>query len=492
MNDVIIYPSSWYYNACVYGFLELLAFGLGEETVESFFQDDGTVKIPGGLMQAVFSAEKDMGMPEGYSTRVKVPEKVKNMKRIAWWWVEKSKKVDSEDEQEIILSTCRSMLGSNKTFYPGLRPHNEKILPDDFLNNWFSSQTKGNLRCSFCNSLCMYDSNEKDRAVFFGRVISSHLGNSVSKFPNSFWDNNQSLLMCTHCRSYFLCFHLVHQKRYFINSNSFKVNWYLNKLLWYESKSYSNTYQKALLAAISINNRLRSTLGGWGLQNMEVIAFEWVNNEETINYYPISRTLAELFLVPAVSSLLNTFTSNKYSRVWDTILQERFGHLLTIAYKSLRVYLTGKNIQNDPEVVINSAQESLNPVHDLLFLIYEIKSYLKNKGGGEINMKFINLRQIREDAACAPFNLSDNSSKNMVFRILELARLNKKPDVYHILMRNYIVNGIPFPPSLARLFEIEDEELFKTGIFTYISGMKYKGDKSEKNTDNSPAKGDVI
>lgn len=58
MSDVEIYPSSWYYNACVQGFLEILAWGLGEDgqqQVEEMLQDDGRVVIPHALMEAAFS-----------------------------------------------------------------------------------------------------------------------------------------------------------------------------------------------------------------------------------------------------------------------------------------------------------------------------------------------------------------------------------------------------------------------------------------------------
>lgn len=91
MKDVEIYPSSWYYNACVHGFLEVLAWGLGDKgrdiVEEQFLQDDGSVRIPGELMEAVFSTI-DVPAPAGYTFR-EVPDDVKDLKRIAWWWVEK-------------------------------------------------------------------------------------------------------------------------------------------------------------------------------------------------------------------------------------------------------------------------------------------------------------------------------------------------------------------------------------------------------------------
>lgn len=50
IRDIKIYPSSWYYNACVHGFLEILAWGLGEEgdriIEEQILQHDGTALIP--------------------------------------------------------------------------------------------------------------------------------------------------------------------------------------------------------------------------------------------------------------------------------------------------------------------------------------------------------------------------------------------------------------------------------------------------------------
>ena len=92
MKDVEIYPSSWYYNACVQGFLEVLAWGLGEngnQIIEKeILKPDGKAVIPGKLMEAVFST-KDSSIPNGCEFR-EVPADIPELKRIGWWWVEKS------------------------------------------------------------------------------------------------------------------------------------------------------------------------------------------------------------------------------------------------------------------------------------------------------------------------------------------------------------------------------------------------------------------
>ncbi|MDK2836561.1 MAG: CRISPR-associated protein Cst1 [Thermosediminibacterales bacterium] len=479
-KDVIIYPSTWYYNACVQGFLEILAWGLGDDVVESFFHDN-VVSIPKEVMEALFST-RDVNMPEGYplcSNDREVPDKVKDLKRIVWWWVEKSYEmgfIRKEDRNKKIdlelkpLTVMGNLFHFSNGFYPNIiNPSYSKKKKVEILNHWFTRNllAENQLNCSFCGEKFVLDFENNFYESFFTRSVSQNLGNSPDKVPNYFWDGNPNLPMCQQCRSYFLCFHIIDQKKYFINSDSLKVNWYLNRLVWNETKS-KNSYQKALLAAVPYNSQFRSSLGSWGLQSMEVISFE----RGKVNYYPISDRLAELFLIPTISSLLGKLN---HDTVWDVILKEKFNYLLTIIYKSIYAGLTGENRSKDPEVVTIRNNKNTGRIDDLIDLFYEIKEYFqKKKGGGPVSG--INLRHIREAAKQSPFSLDDNSKKNLVYRLLELTRLNKKSDVYHLLVRAYVANGNTFPSSLARLFEISDAELFKTGIYAYISGL----DRHEK------------
>lgn len=94
-------------------------------------------------------------------------------------------------------------------------------------------------------------------------------------------------------------------------------------------------------------------------------------------------------------------------------------------------------------------------------------------------MSYLDINQLRNLGNGAPLNQDDN----LVFRLLELTRLYRKADVYHLLLRIYVAAGKEFPEQLARVFTVRDPNLFKTGIYAYISGLKPK-----KEEDKSSAK----
>ncbi|MGI5912426.1 MAG: recombinase family protein, partial [Syntrophomonadaceae bacterium] len=275
MRDVIIYPSSWYYNACVQGFLEVIAWGLGEKgneiIEEKILQDDGTAVIPGELMKAVFST-RELKVPDGY-TFEEVPDDICELKRIGWWWVEKSSlinwrnfdtdKIDDEilllifenylqgkglkpiaeilnnagyqtldnkkwKEEDVgkvvstetnynripqkhtaIIEFVFRQLFSNNKIYQNLYNLNSHKEKIKFLNKWFSVNGKGDYYCSFCNSSLDIIFDKNINSQFLTLEISKLFGNSINEFPNSFWDNSPQYLMCRCCRSYFIFFHII-------------------------------------------------------------------------------------------------------------------------------------------------------------------------------------------------------------------------------------------------------------------------------------------
>lgn len=465
MSDVVIYPSTWYYNACVQGFLETVAWGLGDDgpqQVEEMLQDDGRVVIQHKLMEAVFSTNNTPS-PSGYKLKDSmIPE----LKRIGWWWVEKSKKNSSGSSEDDMNSTCLSLFGTNKTFYPCLLTHNDKMKRADFLNSWFVLETGGEFHCSFCNSLCRPDETIKDKYNYFSRELSKLLGSTKDGFPNHFWNVAPDLLICKHCRSYFVFFHIAHQNRFFINSDSLKVNWHLNHLLSLQINKQRDWQQQTLMNAVHYDPQLRKTLGSWGLQNLEVIIF----NRGEVDCYPISANLAKLLLIPSISSLISKISNRT---VWDIVLKERFDYLLTIIYKSLRVFLADKDkdTEKDPEIIKiwgSGSARKITPIVDIIDLYQEIRKY--KEGGGKV--EHINYSVLRMEARQAPIDLGDNRGKNLVFRLLELTRMNKKSSVYHLLLRVYIARGIEFPYQLSCLFQIEDSELFKNGIYAFVAALK--------------------
>jgi CRISPR-associated protein Cst1 len=483
MKDIEIYPSSWYYNACVQGFLEILAWGLGEDGIqiveEKFLQDDGRVIIPGELTEAIFSSS-DVPVPTGYNC-VPAPKEMTEMKRIVWWWVgkgfeqgfirQKDRQRKIETSLEMVETVTRNLLvGSrNRNYHSLVQAEHDKVA---FLNDWFSLSYEKNdgVSCSFCGTKYVSDIKGRILDKFFTLSMSKWLGSSSSGFPNLFWNGKPNLMVCKTCRSFFLCFHLIHDKNFFINSSSFILNWHLNRLIAGNTVSKSYKHQ-TLLNALHYDPQLRRGLSNWGLQNMEVLIFDYVRNsagkiEEIMNYYPLSPRLAKLFLIPRLSSLIAKI-SNK--QVWDVILKERFGYLTVIIYKSLRAYISGKqNDDKDPDILDPWGKDYKGqPIVDLIDFYSELRRHSEREKGGT-HMAFVNVKELRNLASTAPLSQKDS----LVFRLLELTRLNRKADVYHLLLRLYVAKNITFPAQLSNLFTIQDSELFKIGIYAFISGLR--------------------
>lgn len=485
MKDIVIYPSSWYYNACVQGFLEILAWGLGDNGLqiveEKLLQDDGRVVIPGELAEAIFG-DSNVPMPARFDC-VPVPKELAGTKRIVWWWVGKGydqgfirqidRQRDLETSLEIVETVTRNLLvGSRNRNYNSLvQPEQDKVM---FLNDWFSRAYKENdgISCSFCGTQFVSDFKERVLDEFFTLSMSKWLGSSLSGFPNLFWNGQPNLIVCKTCRSFFLCFHLIHDNRFFINSNSFLVNWHLNRLM-----AGTIIKRRTLLNALHYDPQLRRGVSNWGLQSMEVLIFQYVRNnagriEDILNYYPLSARLAKLFLIPRLSSLIAKVSNE---RVWDLILTERFDYLSVIIYKSLRAYITGKQYDEDPDILNPWGRDYKGqPIVNLIEFYSELIRYLEREKGGR-GVAFVNVKELRNIASTAPLSLNDG----LVFRLLELTRLNRKADVYHILLRLYVARDKTFPTPLSDLFTIRDSELFKNGVYAFISGLKIDSESKE-------------
>lgn len=478
VQNTIIYPSSWYYNACVQGFLEVLAWGLGENgsrfIEEQVLQNDGRAVIPSDLLQAIFSTS-DTPMPVGYYEQP-VPKELKTMKRFVWWWLSAGYKAGfmKKDDRDRILkdvgiveTVCRSLFHKAAP-YPNLAQltwdTDTKVA---FLNTWFSPdfcKDETGVNCSFCGQKYTPATGVRVYDAFFTKSLSTILGSGPDVFPNRFWNGNPNLTICKSCRSYFLCFHFVQHNRFFVNSDSFLVNWHLNRMLAGKLRQNRFAYQRALLDSLQFDPQLRKGISSWGLQNLEVLVLEW----NKISYYPLPPNVARMLLVPQISSNIGKLSN---LGLWGVVLEERFEYLPTMIYKSLRAYFTKDTLTKDPDVICDLS--NIQPTVDLITLCSEIIRFLSEKGGRK-SMNYINVGLLRRLGATAPLAQDDN----LVFRLLELTRLNRKSDVYHLLLRVYIARNMEFPDALAQVFVAANSELFKTGVYAYISGLK-PGDKPE-------------
>ena len=93
MRDIVFYPGSWYYNASIHGLLHVLAQGLGEKCVEEkLLQTDGSLLLGPEVLHTILGTNaSEPILPLVPSTEV--PEDMKGLKRIAWWWVLQGTKV---------------------------------------------------------------------------------------------------------------------------------------------------------------------------------------------------------------------------------------------------------------------------------------------------------------------------------------------------------------------------------------------------------------
>lgn len=470
MEGITLYPSSWYYNACVHGFLEVLEHGLGTNTVEKEILNngdntgDGIVRIPGHLLENMYTPLKQLG---GNATAIS------ELTSLAWWWIllgakrgflnktiSEKWKVGDSNPSEIMGAVFGNLLAGPASNYRSLGqsqwPDSKKI---EFLNSLFSIGRKesSGVNCGFCGTTFNVNPQERNIDNFFTMSMASNLGLSVDGFPNLTWDYNPNLPVCMVCRSQFLCFHFVRKKGFFINTESHSVNWHLNRLMLDKLQKKRRPVHQALLDGIKIDPQLRKTLGGWGMQRMEMIQF----NGEKVEYFQIPPYLSNLFLIPEVSYLVCNI---KNKLALDYLFKGRHEYFPEMIYKSIREKLSGKN-SKDPEAKLEWIDVNL-----VLQLYQQIRINLSGKGG----LKTVDFYRLSKCAADAPSSLKEEK-KGLVFRVLELTRMGKKEDVYHLLLRAFIAESKPFPDELRKAFNIDDPALFKNSIYAFIAGLRGQG-----------------
>lgn len=484
MKDVEIYPSSWYYNACVHGFLEVLAWGLGDRGVDivegEFLQNDGSVKIPGDLMEAIFSTE-DVPAPAGYELR-KVPDDVRDLKRIAWWWVEKSLEVYFKDDIEkgkwLNLERANKVIGRlhyKDGIYPNLinlgaiRTAEGRCQElNRLLTNSFYKQLLGSdYRCSFCNREFIAEQEANQYSSALTRSISIIIGSSPDSFPNRMWNGLSNEVFCHQCRAFLLFNHLTFNtnKTYFINTDSLGLNWHLNSLFNNNHMSDSKSFTKVFYNIPFF----RQSISTWGLQKIEL--FSYSESNKKIEHMQINHATALLLIQPRVTSFLNSLP---ITPVWKLFAKEHYSYFSTLIYKNLSIVVKGKkNEQEKKDIEIFTDVNDVSSVIRLIYLYEAIYTSIKSMKEG-INMS-LDLQEIKEAAQNAPLDLESNRS--LIFRLLELTRLSKKSEVYYLLLRYYTAHKIEFPEVLSNTLIIEDDELFKTGVYAFISYL----DKSKTN-----------
>lgn len=60
MDKLILYPGNWLYNASVIGFLSVISRELGEDVVESWLNEDGSLAIDKAIFEPVKIGKEDI------------------------------------------------------------------------------------------------------------------------------------------------------------------------------------------------------------------------------------------------------------------------------------------------------------------------------------------------------------------------------------------------------------------------------------------------
>ncbi|MGJ8455634.1 hypothetical protein ACSFC1_10050 [Pseudothermotoga sp. U03pept] len=66
----------------------------------------------------------------------------------------------------------------------------------------------------------------------------------------------------------------------------------------------------------------------------------------------------------------------------------------------------------------------------------------------------------------------DEGPTGLTFRLLELTRLGKREEVFHLLLREFVAAGEEMPFELVKAFDpIYSTEVFKTFVYSFLGGL---------------------
>jgi len=391
-NKIILYPSNWLYNAGVVGLLKVLEM----EKVIVDFTSEGLISLPKNLF-----IENSDSLPPVMKFLSKYITKDENINE----WLnkeDKEKKTNKEKYEDYVnkyfSSKCedgyRYIRAGGKWFFGSNTPYQNLIQKKEWENFEFVNlikealqpQEQDSLFCSFCRTRNIpkrwIDEGTylQKRIITFADPHTDELGASIGKFPNSFWNNKMSLLICPLCIFIFIhhkeAFFYFNNQQIFINAPHFLLTYDLNKIaenILLQQKQYEI---RKLLGTSLIHWAIkrRVLLGAWTMMNIEVIIKKKIlPNKWTIDYYDLPYHITRILLDYEVANLIDGIGEDK---IFDLILSGKFSELEKANYFVLRALLKLKNSErlsnNDPitKYVDNKEKKHLDRIAILLPELY--------------------------------------------------------------------------------------------------------------------------
>ena len=437
------YPNDVIYNISVDGFIRCLVEMYGYEEIFQWLDDDGTLNIPIDFIDRIFEVEKNKSAEE--IEKVEIWELTK-----AYTELTREMLRDPKPNPEDIL---RSLFASNKTKYPNVFASKEQrdgkriiYYFQKYFDMWGEQKPVKGLNCAFCGEKFIPSDIISKNSISTSNA--PDVGSLHGSFPNTFWNGDPQTYLCPKCESLFLFQHLssFEKNKFFINTNSFKLNFILNLTL----KEYSKLDISSALEKALINMK---TIGIWSLSNIEIIQRDYKRGFIRKTF---SKRLAEAIIKPFVLNSLKRLSKHKSVGMYslespiDIVVEGNYEGLLYNAYKCIRADENfGRN----------------------LVLSYSAL-YSELSGGG--NTMSTDLKTIRHETQRLSPSLQDSIFK-MRFKLIEQIRVGNKDAVFGIITRIFVSYSERLPFFIIDIFE--DDVNFKSYMYTLIGSVREKGGK---------------
>lgn len=330
-----LYPSHWFFNASVIGFVISLR-DIENISVNNLFFDDGRINIEKGIL-------KNLNVNERYFSENKI-----------------------------------SSIVAKAQIYRNYLQASDKIAFPNYVRE-LSNVELSNNGCSICN--IGYDISveakkrlsdnglEKfiDRISSYNMIFNANFGPSKKEFPNAFWVNQHSDKVCSFCS--FLLIHqhigltrLIDGTNIFINAPTFKLMYHLNRFLnsSISGKNKMEHKDKRTLLAMSVieyASKTNSLLGQWTGMNIEIIS----QKGKEIDFFSLPYETVQLISNKQIAGQLSSIGEFK---ILNIVLDGRFKQLVDLGYQFLKISLKS---------VKNKADDKF--INDFLFL-WQNKKYL--------------------------------------------------------------------------------------------------------------------
>jgi CRISPR-associated protein Cst1 len=447
MKDMItLYPNNVIFNVSVDGFIRCLVEMYDYGMVLNWLDDDGTLNIPADKIEELFEVDKNLAVTDVEKVDVWKLTKI-------YTELTKATLKDPKPNPDDIL---RSLFASNKTRYPNVfasknQREGKKIVYyfQKYFDVWKGHTQKKGLNCAFCG-----ENFFPSEIIANNSIAATHapdVGSFPSSFPNSFWNGDPQTYLCPRCKSLFLFQHLssFEKNRYFINTNSFKLNFILNLVISeYSRLDLSSALQKTL--------KNIKTIGLWTLSNIEIVQRDF---KKGFIRKTFSKRLAEAIIKPSVLGYLQKLS--------------RYGKIGTYSLESPLELIT----KGDYDGLLYNAYKCIRSGEKKGEELAKKYSALYTELSGGANKMSQDLNKIQCKAKGLNASIQDSVFK-MRFKIIEQIRINNKDAVFGMITRIFVSHKTQLPNFIINIFN--NDENFKANMYTFIGSVREKGGNKDE------------